>query len=82
MEGASGGGHRASGVTAPRLPVGNANFVRAHPWVGAAVMAKPKDAGAGVIEREDFSCASNHRIGHTRSVIVPCLQEVDAVAPH
>ena len=32
-EGATGGGHRASGVTPPRLPVGGAKFVRAHPRV-------------------------------------------------
>ena len=51
--GSPGGGHRACGVTPPRLPVGRAKFVRAHPWVGAA-MAKPKAAGAGVMEREDI----------------------------
>ena len=32
-EAATGGGHRASGVTPPRLPVGGAKFVRAHPRV-------------------------------------------------
>ena len=35
------------------VPVGGANFVRAHPRFGAEV-AKLKDAGAGVIEREDI----------------------------
>ena len=42
----SGGGHRASGVTRG-LPA-------AHARVGAAVVAKPKDARVGVIEREDI----------------------------
>ena len=58
-DGATGGGHRASGVTPPRLPVGRAKFVRAHPWVGAA-MAKPKAARAGVIEREDIRADQSH----------------------
>ena len=35
------------------FPVGAANFVRAHPRVGARV-AKLKDAGGGVIEREEI----------------------------
>ena len=39
-EGATGGGHRAFGVTPPRLPVGGAKFVRAHPRVshGSALL--------------------------------------------
>ena len=47
-DGATGGGHRASGVT----PRGCRSA--AHAQVGAAAVAKPKDARAGVIEREDI----------------------------
>ena len=41
------------------LPVGNANFVRAHPRVGAAA-AKLKIATAAVIEREDIRADPSH----------------------
>ena len=47
-DGATGGGHRASGVT----PRGCRSA--AHAQVGAAAVAKPKDTRAGVIEREDI----------------------------
>ena len=52
------------------FPVGEANLVRAHPWVGAAV-AKPKDARVGEIEREDI-------LGPTRRTL-PC--SVGCTAP-
>ena len=76
-DGATGGGHRASGVIPLGFPVGAANFVRAHPRVGAVdrVSKSRESAPLGVrrmqMTRHDDSQRSDRlavRVGHLRVV--------------